>query len=350
MVSLKRYKRGSLERPVGRFGRLLELSASGQQKIQMPHTETREVLAKSIISRNSSPDIPWSSTINPYQGCEHGCVYCYARPSHAYYDLSPGIDFETKLFAKKNAADLLRLEFLKPSYRVSTIALGTNTDAYQPAEHKFCITRSLLSTMLEFRHPVSVLTKSSLILRDLDILKELAALQLVEVHISLTTLNASLAKTMEPRAALPAARLSVIEQLAIAGVPVKVMLAPLIPGLNDAELPNLMSVARKAGARSIGYILLRLPHETKMIFSNWLMSAVPDLKAFILQSIKESRTDTLTKDFFATRMTGSGEYARDLERLFAAEFLRLGFCQQSPDQLNHRLFTTVSISGQLDLF
>ncbi len=347
---MKLHKRGTLERPVGRFGKLLPSSAAEELTIGTFHTETREVLAKSIISTNSSPDIPWSRTINPYQGCEHGCAYCYARPSHAYYELSPGIDFETKIFAKKNAADLLRLEFLKPGYRVATIALGTNTDAYQPVERKFGITRSLLNTMLEFRHPVSVLTKSSLILRDLDILKELAALHLVEVHFSLTTLNAGLARTMEPRAALPEARLSAIEQLSLAGVPVKAMLAPLIPGLNDAELHSLMSAARKAGARSTGYILLRLPHETKMIFSNWLTRALPDAKANILQCITESRTGPSAKDFFATRMTGSGAYASCLEQSFAAEFLRLGFCQQSPDELNHTLFTTGSISGQLDLF
>lgn len=342
-------KRGSSDRRAGRFGRLLQL----EQRIPINdvlQTETRVVSAKSIISKNSSPDIPWSQTLNPYQGCEHGCVYCYARPSHAYYDLSPGLDFETKLFAKSNAAILLREEFLRPHYRPQTIALGSNTDAYQPIERKYLITRSILEVMLEFRHPVSVLSKSSLILRDIDLLAALAKLNLVEIHFSLSTLDVELARKLEPRAALPKNRLSAIRQLAGAGIPVKVMMAPLIPGLTDHEMASIMQAVQLTGAKSIGYILLRLTFETQGIFEDWLSRHYPAAKVEILQRILQSRTVEDATQRFATRMTGSGAYAQNIQQQFSKEFSKLGFQQLSPSDLNHQAFTTRYATGQFDLF
>lgn len=346
-------KRGSQDRRVGRFGQLIALqpqALSAEASATVLQTQTRVVQAKSILNSNSSPDIPWSKTINPYQGCEHGCSYCYARPSHAYHNLSPGLDFETQLFAKSNAADLLRQEFMKAGYKPTTIAIGTNTDAYQPIERTYGITRQLLQLMLQFRHPVSVLTKSNLITRDIDLLSELAALQLVEVHFSLTSLRSTLAKKLEPRAALPGARLEAIRLLSQAGIPVKAMFAPLIPGLNDAEMADLMLAAKQAGAQSMGYILLRLPYEVQGIFSDWLAQHYPSEQGRILAMIRQSRGDLKNAQAFSSRMTGQGFAAQQLKHNFECCFTELGFKPMSPDDLTTSLFTKVSATSQLSLF
>jgi DNA repair photolyase len=346
-------KRGSQDRRVGRFGQLIALqpqALSAEASATVLQTQTRVVQAKSILNSNNSPDIPWSKTINPYQGCEHGCSYCYARPSHAYHNLSPGLDFETQLFAKSNAADLLRQEFMKAGYKPTTIAVGTNTDAYQPIERTFGITRQLLQLMLQFRHPVSVLTKSNLITRDIDLLSELAALQLVEVHFSLTSLRSTLAKKLEPRATLPGARLEAIRLLSQAGIPVKAMFAPLIPGLNDAEMADLMLAVKQAGAQSMGYILLRLPYEVQGIFSDWLAQYYPSEQGRILEMIRQSWGDMKNGQAFSSRMTGQGLAALELKHSFERCFTELGFKPMSPDDLTTSLFTKVSATSQLSLF
>lgn len=238
-----------------------------------PQTEVREIDARSIISYNSynsSPDVPFGRSINPYQGCEHGCIYCYARPSHTYLELSPGLDFETKLFAKRNGANLLRREFAKPAYQPQTIVIGANTDPYQPIEQRYRLTRQLLEVMLAHRHPVGLITKSAMILRDLDLLSELASEGLCQVMVSVTTLNETLRRQLEPRASTGAGRLKVIEKLASAGVQVGVLAAPMIPRLNEPELEQIIKSAAEAGASCADYILLRLPHELAPLFGDWL--------------------------------------------------------------------------------
>ena len=240
--------------------------------IEIPITEIRHDAAKSVLTTNESPDIPHGLSLNPYRGCEHGCVYCFARPSHAYLGLSPGIDFETKIYAKTDAVEILRAELRKPGHRVRPIALGINTDSYQPVERKLKITRAILELLAECRHPVSLITKSALIERDLDILSEMAKSNLVEAAISITSLDNDLTRKLEPRAAAPARRLRTIENLARAGVPVGVMMAPIIPAVTDREIESLLTAAKAAGAGGAGYVVLRLPHELREVFFAHLFS------------------------------------------------------------------------------
>ena len=243
--------------------------------------------AQSIISRNNSPDIPFEQSINPYRGCEHGCIFCYARPSHAYVNLSPGLDFETRLFYKKDAALRLREELNRRSYRVSPINLGANTDPYQPLEKRMGITRSLLEVLAECHHPVTIVTKSALVVRDLDLLQRLAAERLVRVFVSVTTLDDELKRRMEPRAASPAARLAAISRLSAAGIPVGVMFAPVVPAINDHELEGVLEAAARAGAESAGYLLLRLPGEVRDLFYEWLDTHYPDRAKRVRSRIHE---------------------------------------------------------------
>lgn len=344
-------KRGAADRRTGRFGRLESIPFHKMNQGSMVlQTEVNEVKAKSIISTNQSPDIPWSKTVNPYIGCEHGCIYCYARPSHAYYDLSPGLDFESKLFVKTNGDELLRAEFSKPSYRVSTIGLGTNTDAYQPIERKYQMTRRLLQIMLEFRHPVSVLTKNSLIERDIDILQNLAELNLIEVHFTLTSLQYELSRILEPRASLPHARLETIQRLSQAGIPVKAMFSPVIPGINDHEMESVMQAAKAEGAQSIGYILIRLPHEVRGLFIDWLEQHLPHLKTDVMDRIDGCRSDFNKQFSFETRMTGDGLLAAQLLHQFRQYFRQLTFRDISPDDLDQTLFTRQFGALQMELF
>jgi DNA repair photolyase len=305
---------------------------------------------RGIISHNDSPDVPFDSSINPYKGCEHGCVYCFARPTHAYLDLSPGLDFESRIFSKPEAAALLRQAFRKPGYRPEVIALGVNTDAYQPAERTLGITRALLEVFVEFQHPVGLVTKSALILRDLDLLGALAAQGLVSVAVSLTTLDRKLARTMEPRAATPERRLEAIAGLAGAGVPVTALVAPTIPAINDHELERILQAARQAGAGDAGYVFVRLPLEIKELFEGWLEEHFPDRKAHVLSLIRDARGGQLYDARFGVRMRGTGPYAALLEQRFAAACARLGFGERER-ALRTDLFRVPPAPGdQLRLF
>jgi DNA repair photolyase len=292
---------------------------------------------RQIITTNQSPDVGFDRSINPYRGCEHGCIYCYARPSHAHMGLSPGLDFESKLFAKPEAAERLRAELSAPGYRPRTIMIGVNTDAYQPIERRYRITRSLLEVMLDFRHPVGLITKSALITRDIDILKQLAAQGLVKVAVSLTTLDPRLARAMEPRAATPTRRLDAIRQLAEAGIPVTVMMAPIVPGLTDHEIEKLLAAAAGAGAREAGYVLMRLPHEVKDLFKDWLAKEKPDRAARVMALVRDTRGGRDNDPEFGSRMVGSGPYAWQLGRRFQMTCERLGL-NRSKLQLNDGLF------------
>ena len=280
---------------------------------------------KKIITTNDSPDISFRQSINPYRGCEHGCSYCYARPTHAYMGLSPGLDFESKLFAKTNAAELLRAELSNAHYVPMTIALGANTDPYQPIEREYRITRQILEVLSEFNHPVGIVTKSALVLRDLDILQDMARRNLVKVAVSVTTLDPKLARAMEPRAATPAKRLGAIEALSRAGVPSVVMSAPIIPGLNDSEIENILKAAYAAGAREAGYVVLRLPLEVKDIFREWLATNLPDRAARVMSLIRQMRQGKENDATFGRRFTGTGPYAWSIGRRFEMAAQRLGF-------------------------
>jgi len=281
--------------------------------------------ARSILTTNTSPDISFNRSINPYRGCEHGCVYCYARPSHGFLGLSPGLDFESRIFSKPNAAELLRRAWRSPRYRCETVALGVNTDAYQPVERRLGITRSILEVFAEFHHPVIIVTKSNMVLRDLDLLGPMAREGLAAVFVSVTTLDRTLARRMEPRAPTPERRLDALRGLAEAGVPTGVMAAPMIPGLNDWELERILEAAAAAGARSATYIVLRLPHELRQLFVEWLESHYPRKAAKVLNQIRSLRGGRLNDSRFGRRMRGVGPYAELLRRRFEIARRRLGF-------------------------
>jgi DNA repair photolyase len=283
--------------------------------------------SRTIIARNDSPDIPFAQSINPYRGCEHGCVYCYARPSHAYLGLSPGLDFETKLFFKPDAARLLAAELRKPGYKPMAIALGSNTDPYQPAERAARVTRAILETLRDFEHPFSIVTKSALVARDIDIIAPMSRKRLAHVFVSVTTLDRDLARTMEPRASTPRRRLDAIKALAEAGVVTGVMAAPMIPALNDHELEAILEAARDAGATSAGYTLLRLPLEIKGLFDEWLDAHAPLRKKRVLDLIRQSRDGKLNHAEFGKRFVGTGPYAALLNARFLKARKRLGLAR-----------------------
>jgi len=288
-------------------------------------TQVRPEAARSIIARNDSPDIPFTQSINPYRGCEHGCIYCYARPSHAYVDLSPGLDFETQLFFKHDAAALLRRAFAAPSYVCSPIALGANTDPYQPIERRLRVTRDILEVLAACAHPVTIVTKgAALIGRDVDLLAEMAERRLVSVFVSMTTLDVELKRKLEPRAASPRARLEAIERLARAGIPVGVMVAPVIPALTDHEIEKILAAASAAGARSAGYVLLRLPHEVAPLFDEWLDANVPLRAAHVRSRLRAFRGGRQNDPRFGTRLLGEGSDAELLARRFSIARRRYG--------------------------
>ncbi|MCB1483327.1 MAG: PA0069 family radical SAM protein [Hyphomicrobiaceae bacterium] len=287
-------------------------------------TQVMEDSARSIIARNDSPDISFDRSINPYRGCEHGCIYCYARPSHCYLGHSAGLDFETKLYAKSNAAALLEKELSSPRYEPQTIALGANTDPYQPIERERRITRGILEVLAKTRHPVGIVTKSALVTRDIDILAPMAAQGLAKVAISITTLDRDLARTMEPRAATPARRLDAVRQLAEAGIPVAVMMAPIVPALNDHEIERVLEAARNAGAREAGYVMLRLPLEIKELFREWLAEAFPDRAERILGLLRAMHGGEDYISAFGHRQRGSGAYANQIALRFRLARKRLG--------------------------
>ena len=318
--------RGATRNVAHRFSSdMRQTEDDGWQPEQTPLPQTRLLTdsAKSIISRNDSPDLAFDQSLNPYRGCEHGCIYCYARPTHAYLSLSPGLDFETQIFSKPDAASLLRDELSRPGYVCSPIALGTATDAYQPFERQTKLTRSLLEVFLELGHPVSVVTKSSLITRDTDLWAALAQRNLAHVAISLTTLDGPLARQLEPRASAPHARLAAIETLAAAGVPISVFVAPLIPGINDHELEKLLTAARERGARHASYTLLRLPHEVAGLFREWLEWHAPEKAARVMSVLYDLRGQRANDSNFGSRMTGLGHFAELIRQRFALACRRL---------------------------
>ena len=281
--------------------------------------------SESIITRNNSPDIGPGAHINPYRGCEHGCAYCYARPYHEYLGFSAGLDFETKIMVKPRAAELLRQELSSSKWEPQPLAMSGITDCYQPAERQFRITRSCLEVLAEFRNPVSIITKNFLVTRDLDVLKELASFDAVQVFISITTLNTELAAKMEPRASRPAHRLRAVEMLAKADVPVGVMVAPIIPGLNDREIPAVLEAAKSAGARSAGYTILRLPYGVKDVFQEWLRLNFPEKLDRIIGAVRDVRGGKLNVSEFGTRMRGEGVQAEQINQMFHVFRERLGF-------------------------
>lgn len=279
---------------------------------------------KSVISYNDSPDVPFDRTINPYRGCEHGCIYCYARPTHAWLGHSPGLDFESQLYYKPDAADCLRKELAAKSYRCATIGIGGITDAYQPVERQIGLTRTVLELLSDCRHPLTIVTKSALVERDIDLLSRLADLKLATVCISLTTLNASLARKLEPRAAAPRRRLQTIRRLSSAGIPVTVLVSPLIPVLTDPEIERLLEAAHDAGATSARTVLLRLPLEVAPLFQQWLQTHYPGHAERVLNRVRDTRAGELYLSDFSQRMTGSGEYAGLLAKRFQLAARKLG--------------------------
>jgi DNA repair photolyase len=280
--------------------------------------------ARSIISRNTSPDIGFDRSINPYKGCEHGCIYCFARPTHAYLDLSPGLDFETRIFRKPDAPELLRRELSAPGYKPGPMMLGINTDAYQPTEKTELLTRRLLEVLYEFRHPVHIVTKSALILRDMDILAPMAQLGLFSASLSVTTLDRDLARVMEPRAATPMRRIDAIRGLSEAGIPVSVLAAPMIPGLTDHELEAILTAAAEAGAKRAGMTVIRLPHEIKDLFEQWLREHAPGSADKVLNRIRQMRGGKLYNAAFGERMKGTGQHADLLQSRFKLAVKKLG--------------------------
>jgi DNA repair photolyase len=290
--------------------------------------------ARSIISHNDSPDVGFSQSINPYRGCEHGCSYCYARPSHAYLELSPGLDFETKLFAKTNAAELLREELAKPGYKPSPIALGANTDCYQPIERKYRITRQILEVLAECEHPVTMVTKSALIERDLDLLAPMAKKNLVKVFVSIGTLDRELARKLEPRAASPQRRLDLVRKLNESGVPCGVMIAALIPALNDKTMEQVLEAAAAAGAREAAYVILRLPYELKAVFKEWLAEHYPQRAEHVMSIVRQMRGGRDNDPCFGTRMSGTGNYAELMEKRFEIACRRFGVNRREAPQLD----------------
>ncbi|HVZ08395.1 PA0069 family radical SAM protein [Rhodopila sp.] len=362
MPSLRHAGRGAVTNPGVRFDSKVRSDfddgwATLTQEVgDLPRLDTTLIRdsTKSVISWNTSPDIGFDRAVNPYRGCEHGCIYCYARPTHAYLGYSPGLDFETKLVFKPEVADLLEKELRKPGYVPQTMALGSNTDPYQPVERTLRLTRSVLEVLDRFNHPVGIVTKSAGVLRDLDILAAMARRNLVRVHVSITTLDNRLARVMEPRAATPSRRLQAIEQLTRAGVPTGMLAAPMIPALNDAEMEKIVEVAARAGATHAGYVLLRLPLELRQMFEAWLQEHFPDRARHVLNLIRETRAGRLNDSRFHHRFAGQGVYADLLSRRFARVARQFGL-DEHRRELSRDLFavpgeTPARTERQLSLF
>ena len=321
--------RGAASNPAVRFeATTREATHDGWYEDEIVEHLTETVLpdrARSVITTNDSPDVGFDQSINPYRGCSHGCVYCFARPTHAYLGLSPGLDFETKLFYKADAVKILEGELAKPKYVCKPIALGINTDGYQPLEKRLEVTRGILAVLARCRHPVTIVTKSALILRDLDLLRDLAQDRLVSVMLSITSLTNDIKRTLEPRAASPLARLRVVEQLAQAGIPAGVLVAPVIPAITDHEMEDILAAAKQAGAGSAGYVLLRLPHEVKILFREWLDEHYPDRAKHVMSLINQTRGGKDYDAEFGRRMVGTGPYAELLRTRFELARRKCGF-------------------------
>jgi len=350
----RRRGRGTLSNASGRYEPIARIAFDdGWQSLEeLPpfKTEVQIDATRKIITRNESPDISFDRSINPYRGCEHGCVYCFARPTHAYLGLSAGLDFESRLFMKPDAPVLLERELAAPSYTPRTIAIGTNTDPYQPIEKKYEIMRRILEVLERAGHPVGIVTKSALVTRDIDILARMAQRNLAKVAISVTTLDPKLARTMEPRAATPPKRLEALRQLSDAGIPTTVMVAPIIPAINDTDIERILDAAHMAGVRGAGYVLLRLPLEVRDLFKEWLMANYPDRYRHVLKLIRDMRGGKDYDSSWGQRFTGGGPYAWMIGRRFEAHCTRLGL-----NTLRSRLTTEhfqkpVKGSEQLNLF
>jgi DNA repair photolyase len=339
--------------PASRFETLERVAVDdGWQMLEdMPpfKTEVQVEKPRTVITRNDSPDIPFDRSINPYRGCEHGCIYCFARPTHSYMGLSAGLDFEAKLFAKPDAPRLLERELSKPGYKVKPIAIGTNTDPYQPIEREWRIMRQILEILDKANHPVVIVTKSALILRDIDILKSMAERGLAKVGISVTTLDRKLARSMEPRASTPAKRLEAIKTLSEAGIPVAVMMAPVIPALNDHEIERILDSGKAAGASEASYVLLRLPLEVSPLFRDWLLQNYPDRYRHVMSLVRSMRDGKDYDAEFGKRMKGAGPYAWQISRRFEMATKRLGLMRRSL-HLREDLFISPNSDGvQLSL-
>ena len=329
----RRRGRGAGLNPSGRFEPMQrETFDDGWQTLEeLPpfKTEVQVEKPRTAITRNESPDIPFDRSINPYRGCEHGCIYCFARPTHAYMGLSPGLDFEAKLFAKPDAAKLLERELAKPGYKPRVIAIGTNTDPYQPIEKEWRIMRQILEVLSRANHPVAIVTKSALVMRDIDILKDMAARNLVRVGLSVTTLDRKLARTMEPRAATPPRRLEAIQALSEAGIRTSIMVAPIIPALNDHEIERILDAGKAAGALEASYVILRLPLEVSPLFRDWLLQHYPDRYRHVMSLIRSMRGGKDYDAEFGKRMKGAGPYAWQISRRFEMATRRLDLTRRN---------------------
>lgn len=350
--------RGALSNPEGRFEKTIhEAQDNGWTRDQSEHAPPRPATtvtverARTIISRNDSPDVPFEQSINPYRGCEHGCVYCFARPSHAYLNLSPGLDFETRLFAKSNAAEQLAKELARPGYRCTPINLGANTDPYQPIEKRYQITRSILEVLVAAKHPCTIVTKNALVERDLDLLVPMAQQRRVHVFVSCAHLDNWLASKLEPRASAPHRRIKAIEILNKAGVPCGVLVAPIIPALNDRDLEHVLKAAARVGARVAGYTMLRLPHELKTLFCEWLAAHVPQRASHVMSLVQQMNGGRDYDSDFRTRMHGQGEFARLIARRFDVACAKYSYARRGGIRLDCSKFTAPRApSPQQELF
>ena len=349
-IALPIHGRGTADNPPNRFESISvddDYDHVAPEERVSPETSFFHDETRTIIARNDSPDIPFDFSLNPYRGCEHGCIYCFARPSHEYLSLSAGLDFETKIFVKREAPRLLRRELMLNSWKPSSITLSGVTDCYQPAERLFRLTRGCLEVLLEFRNPASIITKSALVTRDIDILSKMAGHGLVEVYISVTTLDNKLASTLEPRAAAPQRRLDTIARLSDAGISVGVMVAPIIPGLTDHETASILKAAANAGAKRAGFVPLRLPFGVKTLFETWIQTHYPDRAGKVLNRVRDLRGGRLNDPNFGTRMRGQGAFADHMKALFALSCKKYG--------LNEARYAQPASAfrrpgGQLDLF
>jgi DNA repair photolyase len=347
--------RGTSQNPPNRFVQIAFEPDADELIDDIPaRTQFFRDTTKSAIAHNDSPDVGFEFSVNPYRGCEHGCIYCYARPTHEYFGLSAGLDFETKIFVKESAPELLRRELSSPRWRPSVVAFSGVTDCYQPIERRLRLTRRCMEVLVEFRNPFTVITKNHLVTRDIDLLAEMAADHAASVNLSITSLDPEIQRVMEPRTSSPSLRLDAVRKFAEAGVPVGVMVAPLIPGLTDHELPAILKAASEAGAGTAGYIALRLPHAVKLLFEEWLTTHFPERKARVLGRIKDVRGGKLNDPRFGSRMSGEGEYADQLRALFDATCNKLGLNRErrklSVEAWRGPGTRVTSTKGQLSLF
>lgn len=325
--------RGAGENPPNRFEKLSYQPepSDDESEASLPETQWLKDSSRSAINYNDSPDVGFDASLNPYRGCEHGCVYCYARPTHEYLGFSSGLDFETKILVKENAPELLRRDLSSPSWKPQVLAVSGVTDAYQPLERRLGLTRRCLEVLAEFLNPAAIITKNHLVTRDIDLLMELARHRAIAVFLSVTTLDADLARIMEPRASTPALRLEAIRALAQAGIPVGVMVAPTLPGLTDHEMPSIIAAAAQAGARFAGYVVLRLPYAVKSLFERWLEEHMPDRKSKVLNRIRAVRGGKLNDPRFGNRMKGEGIFAEQIAKLFTASCQKAGILGRHPE-------------------